>query len=422
MTFPIFDGLPDRAQPTVQVKLVDAGELYVGWRWEHRLADTRAVVLPRAQVQPLLDELAMALPTPFAGESVAEALRRSLTNGPLRDPTTEIDLMTRLAQAVIPQELAGELNLVLAGGMRPHVRIQPSWSTGQVPWEALCVDVDGERFVDNGDLSVLPPATVRNAPERRVSPWRPDAPVVGVLDPALPGFGDASDLGSVLGPVPVDSPLRAMVAGWGDRAVTAPAGATDRSTVFRRRDVDRDALSAMLAGAGRLVYLGHVTTAEYGLDARLHLSCGPDTTGRAALVGPHRPLTAADLVLGHRPGTPGGWTMPNRVALIGCESGGEVRFAEPVGLVAAAIHSGAEYVTATRWTLPTDTGLRRFVPGAELAGALPDLVAAVDATHRSDAPVAALNAWQRDQAAAWHRTGAIEHSPVMWGALSTTYG
>nr|BFF27864.1 hypothetical protein GCM10025732_58290 [Glycomyces mayteni] len=189
-----------------------------------------------------------------------------------------------------------------------------------------------------------------------------------------------------------------------------------------REEVDREALEPRLAEAARFLYVGHVTTSKHGLDARLHLSCGPGTTGRAAVVNGHRPLTAADLLLGHRPGPASPWRMPNRVALIACESGGEVRFAEPVGLVAAAIHTGASYVTATRWTLPTDEGLRHFAPGATAATTvLPEAVRAVDAAHGAPDPVAALNAWQRAKADRWEAEGRLEDCPVVWAAFATAF-
>ncbi|WP_344491341.1 CHAT domain-containing protein [Glycomyces endophyticus] len=395
-------------RPAVQLKLVDADGLYYSWRWEHDLGAIQNVMVEEGRVRPALDALAEALPTPLPGETVEQALERSLT-GPLVDRDREAGLATALARSLIPYRLAQEMNALLEQGLRPHVRIQPSLSTAQVPWEALRVD-EGERFVANADLSVLPPATVRNSPARRRSEWRPDGPVVAVLDPKVPGAG--RDLGSVLGEVEAGSPLAKLAEGLGSRLI--PAG-----DPFRRSDVDRDAIEPLLATAARFLYVGHVTIAEHGLDARLHLSCGPGTTGRAAVVNGHRPLTAADLLLGHRPGAPQGWAMPDRVALIACESGGEVRFAEPVGLVAAALHAGARYVTATRWTLPTDEGLRRF---AGLPPLLAEAVAAVDAAHDAPDPVAALNAWQRTKAAAWEAQGRPEDNPVVWAALATAFG
>ncbi|MEU5157600.1 CHAT domain-containing protein [Glycomyces sp. NPDC021274] len=389
--------------PTVQLKVIDTDHLFYTWRWEHELGAIQNIVVPGETVRPVLDELAAALPTPLPGETVEQALERSL-NGPLTDREREFELAWSLARALIPHQLAMELNAYLEQGIRAHVRIQPSHATAQVPWEALRVD-EGERFVTNADMSVLPPATVRNAPERRISPWNPDGRVAAVLDPKVPGA--AAALGSVLGP---EGPALAERLGLD-------------KTAFRRSDQTRDTLEPELADASRFLYVGHVTTSAHGLDARLHLSCGPGTTGRAAVVAGHRPLTAADIVLGHRPDAPGRWSMPNRVALIACESGGEARFAEPVGLVAAAIHAGAEYVTATRWTLPTDAGLRRFAPRATPeTTAIPEVVLAVNRAHQSPDPVAALSAWQRHHAAQWETHGRLENSPIIWAAFGTAHG
>lgn len=414
------DGADGSFQPTVQLKLVDADGLLYSWRWQHNLGPTGTVLLGRELVQGTLDELSLALPTPLPGETTSQALRRSLSQGPLTDPQREMALSAKLAHALFPFPLAMQLNALLERGMRPHIRIQPSPSTGQVPWEALYVDA-GERVIDNVDLSVLPPATVRNAPERRISPWDPAGKVVGVLDPRIPGFGDTSELGSVLGPIVPDSPLTQLVSQLGPRLVP---GVDDAAvSAFRRRDVTRDRVEDLLTDAARFIYVGHVTTAGHGLDARMHLSCGADTTGRAGLIGAHRPLTAADLVLGHRPDTLRPWRMPNRVALIACESGGDVMFAEPTGLVAAAIHGGAQYVTSTRWTLPTDKGLRHFARGAtDDTAALADVVIAVNDAHEAADPVAALNTWQRWQSRRWSETGDPRFSPVTWAAFSTTMG
>lgn len=385
----------------VQLKLVDAGDLYYSWRWEHQPDEPRVIVVPRELVQGVLDEWAAAVPSPLPGENAGQALRRSLTHGPLVDRDREIALATRLSAALFPQRLAAELNALLEQGIRPHLRVQPSPSTALVPWEALHVDV-GERTVHCADVSVLAPATVANGVVRRVSAFDPQGTVVGVLDPRVPGFADGSALGSVLGEV---TPELAALATGG----------------LRRDDADREYLEPALAGASRFLYVGHVSTGEHGLDARLHLSCTAEAAGRAEPIGAHRPLTAADIVLGHRPGPARPWRIPARVALVACESGGEVRFAEPSGLVAAMVHGGAEHVTATRWVLPTDEGLRRLVPDFPPAPVLGPAVLAVDAAHRSADPVRALNDWQRAAADRWEATGEARYSPVVWAAFSTTW-
>ncbi|MCS7477545.1 CHAT domain-containing protein [Umezawaea endophytica] len=376
----------------VQLKFVDAGDLYASWRWEHEPDRPRAWRFPRALVEEALADWARAVPSPLPGERADQALVRSLTHGPLLDLARETELSGRLARAVFPGQLGGELNSLLEQGIRPHLRVQSSPSTALVPWESLRVD-EGERTVHHSDVSVLTPATVRNAHGRRVSPFSPHGTVVSVVDPVVPGFADDSALGSVLGP---DSPF-------------------DRSTV------DRDDLERALADASRFLYVGHVTTGDHALDSRLHLSCDTTSTGRAAPIGAHRPLTAADIALGHRPGAPSPWRLPNRVALIACDSGGDTRFAEPTGLVAAVVHGGAEYTTATRWTLPTDAGLRHLVPNFPTTPVLLPAVRAIDHAQSAPDPVAAQCAWQRDQADEWERTGDPTRSPVIWAAFGTAW-
>jgi CHAT domain-containing protein len=179
--------------------------------------------------------------------------------------------------------------------------------------------------------------------------------------------------------------------------------------------VDRLFLEKALSDASRFLYVGHVTTGEHALDARLHLSCRASTSGLATPIGDHRPLTAADIVLA-------GWRIPNRVALVACESGGDTRFAEPSGLVAAMIHGGAEHIVSTRWTLPTDAGLAHLVPDfPQSTTVLGDAVVAVDAAQAGARPIADLGAWQRTQATHWENTGDPVYSPVIWAAFGTTW-
>jgi hypothetical protein len=191
--------------------------------------------------------------------------------------------------------------------------------------------------------------------------------------------------------------------------------------MFRRADIGRLALAEALAEAGRLLYVGHVTASTHALDARLHLSDGADAPGTTPPIGSHRPYSAAEIALGAAGLPP--LRAPNRVALIACDSGTDLRFAEPTGLVAAFLHRGAEYVTATRWTLPTEAGLRRLVPGLgdRAEGMLTDAVIAVNAAHESDDPISALGAWQCHQRRQWTSTGDPRHSPIMWGAFATAW-
>ncbi|MGO1745672.1 MAG: hypothetical protein ACTHY8_05000, partial [Microbacterium gubbeenense] len=118
-----------------------------------------------------------------------------------------------------------------------------------------------------------------------------------------------------------------------------------------------------------------------------------------------------------------------RVALIACGSGREATFADPTGLVSAVAMRGARWVTSARWSLPTDVGLEWLQASGLSASAtessapfstFASMVAAVNDAQEQADPVAALGAWQRGQADLWERTGDAAHSPLIWGALTTT--
>lgn len=252
--------------------------------------------------------------------------------------------------------------------------------------------------------------------------------VVLVLDPRVPGFRADSALGSVLGPPGSDPELLSLVRSRLDAGAVAPSVATP-AEAFRRTDLDRDWLSAVLRrGARRLMYVGHVSGApvEGGQseDGTLHLCCDHGTVGLAEPVRTHRPLSAKDLLLGTLPlradGEPGArsWPAPPRVALIGCESGGDLRFAESFGLATAMIHNGAELVTATRWVLPTSFAFHRLAGLPESVRPLSEAIIAVDTAHEDRDPVERLGRWQREQLDQWRAGGRIEHSPLLWAAMT----
>ncbi|MEL7975154.1 CHAT domain-containing protein [Isoptericola sp. F-RaC21] len=401
-------------RPTVQVKYVDtnSGGLWVTWRWEHALDRPRLWGIQPAQVAGALAAFRPAVPDPAAGESLRDAMLRSWRV--LGDLDREKEVAWALAGALLPQPLGAELNHFLERSLRPHLRIQASAALATVPWEALRVD-EGERVVHLADVSMLLPASVRNAPTRAVTPPRPAGPVVATVNPVVPGAIDG------FGPVTRRSePLvERMLAGLGDRLRVTTPEAPVRSLV------NRDQLRTLLADAGRFLYVGHVTQGAHALGTSLHLTDGPEAHGRATLVGgTHRPLLASDVALD-------GWVVPSRVALVACASGGDAGYADPTGLVAAFASRGAEHVTAARWTLPTDVGIEMLAasslgPASTESSApyenLARAIVAVDAAHEADDPVAALGAWQREQADAWERTGDPAYSPVVWAALTTAWG
>ncbi|MFH8371181.1 hypothetical protein [Streptomyces sp. NPDC018031] len=418
-------------RPVVQVRLADAGDLFMTWTWAGGARGYGTGHGPGDEVDRAVRELAAALPAAGGG---AEGMRRAFDSGAMADPRTEHRLARTLAEALWPEALTEQIRQVSARAGRPLVRIQPSPRVAQVPWELIAVDAE-VRLIDLADVVTTAPASLR-----RQDPAGRPAPDVGrcendgsdavvlVLDPRIPGFRADSPLGSVLGPPGSDPKMLSFVRSRLDAGPVVPSVATP-ADAFRRTDLDRDWLSgALRKGPRRLMYVGHVSGApvEGGQseDGTLHLCCGPGTAGLADPVRTHRPLSAKDLLLGTLPlradGEPGAriWPAPPRVALIGCESGGDLRFAESFGLATAMIHNGAELVTATRWVLPTSFAFHRLTGLPEAVRPLSQAVIAVDTAHDHRDPVSRLGGWQREQLAHWRAGGRIEHSPLLWAAMT----
>ncbi|WP_194816475.1 CHAT domain-containing protein [Nocardia sp. XZ_19_385] len=411
-------------QPTVLIRMADAGDLYMSWRWVGNVAPGGVSMLPGPAIDEVVDRLVGELPIPGA----PDGLERALTTGAFATPDAEYLLARDLSRALVPSGLASQLAQMHGQGIRPLIRLQPSPRLAQVPWEILAPAPD-LRLLDLADLSLLAPASIVGAPGRTVRRWaeQQQLPVVAILDPRIPGFRADSALGSVLGRMDTPSPLTERIADYVAQQRFTPE-VPSPFDAFRRTHVDRDWLStALRKGASRLLYVGHVTAAapESGQseNAELHLACGAETTGFAAANRTHRPLSAKDFLLGTHTissePTAGSelWPIPSRVALIACESGGDLRFTEALGLTAAMIAGGAELVTATRWPLPTDLAFQRFA-GTDVRPLL-DTICAVDAAHEQPDPVVALIDWQRDRLKSWRNGGAIAHSPILWSALAT---
>ncbi|TCK00652.1 CHAT domain-containing protein [Nocardia alba] len=402
--------------------MADAGDVYVSWRWADDALARGVAVLPRDQVRETLRLLTDAVPDPARPED----LRRVMTVGALADPEAESVLAQSLSRTLLPYGLAVQLYELSQRGIRPHLRIQPSPRLAQVPWEIIAPDPE-LRLLDIADVSLLAPVSVVHAPGRITRRWNDtrELPVVAVLDPRVPGFRADSELGSVLGRPSAQTLVAQHFGRYAERVVPRVDDAVE---LFRRADIDRDWLSEVLrAGASRLVYVGHVTSpapeSGHSEHAELHLGCTAGTRGFAATNRTHRPLSAKDLLLGTHtldPSPVSGrdrWPMPSRVALIACESGGDLRFTEALGLTTAALSAGAELVTATRWPLPTDHAFHTLTPttGHPLQAA----ICAVDTAHDSSTPVHTLLTWQRAQLAAWRDAPTAENSPLLWAAFAT---
>lgn len=383
-----------------------------------------------------LAELDDALPEPKPGEAVTEALTRALAVGPFSAPATELTLAYRLGVLLL-SDAAWQLLLQCASSPRAVLFVSPSARLARVPWGLLALPsvrppaeelmrarlvavtqagstaakvpwpsgdgstlTEGYRLMELAEILMSVPANVVHGPRTRTT-WRQRAehPALLVLDPRVPNQRPDSALGSVLGR---PSPGTLLAKHFGQLVERGPVWPTVGSSVelFRRTDADRGWLAAMLANApSRLLFVGHATADDAGRadQAALHLA-------------DDRPLTASDLMSLEL-------AMPPRVALLACASGGDYRFDEATGLVAAVVLGGAELVTATLWTLPTDAGYRQFARspvGDPMAG----LIVAVDDAHRADDAGCAINAWQRAQMRRW-RDGDVAANPVYWAALVT---
>ncbi|MFC0597806.1 CHAT domain-containing protein [Streptomyces palmae] len=419
-------------RPVVQIRLADAGDLFMTWIWAGGASGFGTGQGLEDEIDRAVRALAAALPGAAEG---AEGMRRAFDSGALADRESERRLARLLAEALWPEALTAQIRQVSERLGRPLVRIQPSPRVAQVPWELLAVDADGTRLIDLADVVTTVPASLRRrhpaAPPTAdtVTDTDPDTDaVVLVLDPRVPGFRADSPLGSVLGPPGSDPELLALLRGRLDAGAVLPSVAGP-AEAFRRTDLDRDWLSGVLRkGARRLMYVGHVSGApvEGGQseDGALHLCCGSQTDGLVDPVRTHRPLSAKDLLLGTLPlsadGEPGAriWPAPPRVALIGCESGGDLRFAESFGLATAMLHNGAELVTATRWVLPTSFAFHRLAGLPASVRPLSEAIVAVDTAHEHRDPVRRLGRWQREQLDRWRAGGRIEHSPLLWAAMT----
>lgn len=365
----------------VSLRVVGAPDQLVTW------------VLDDARLQAMSDQLGAALPDPRPGEQITDALARACTVGAYATTESERELAVGLGALLSDEAWA----LLQPTDEVPALFVSPSVRLSRVPWGLLAVPGNDLRLIELADVFLAVPPNVVNSPRNQRDPSIQSDSVAVILDPKVPGHRPDSALGSVLGRPSADSELARHFA---DRSVLPSVA--DPAELFRRTDADRNWLAAVLAqGPARLIYVGHASAAE-------------DRTGyadRAALhLAEPEPLSAADIIAARLP-------IPPRVALLACSSGGDYRFDEATGLVAAMILGGAQVVTATLWSLPTTAGYRKYAAPTDPAhDPMSELVIAVDEAHTSAAPGSAVNHWQRACLRRW-REGDVAASPLYWAAL-----
>ena len=433
-------------RPTLVLRYADVGiASYASLRMVGRPESTVTWVVEETILLAAQEEIFAALPDPRDGETALEALGRALSGGALTDTDAELTLAYRLGVLLI-SSAGWDLLQQCVSDPRAVLFVAPSARLGRVPWgllalpavrpevtamlaarqEAITPDgpqpasipwpageigelTEGHRLLEFADVLMAVPANIAHS--RRVNVARPEADPLLILDPRVPGQRPDSALGSVLGRPAPDTLLARHYAGLMARRAVMPRVST-AVKLFRRTDTDRGWLaSALAAQPGRLVYVGHASTGDGAERAALHLACRHTVDGYSEPIGEHRPLSAADLMSADL-------LFPTRVALLACASGGDYRFDEPTGIVAAMVLGGAEVVTATLWSLPTSAGFRRFVDRGP-ADPMGEVIAAVDTAHQaeSDAEAAfSVNRWQRAQLRRW-RDGDVAAAPVYWAAL-----
>jgi hypothetical protein len=425
------------ARETLVLRFADVGvATYASLRVVGRPERTLTWVIEEPLLLAALEELEAALPEPNPGESIADALHRALSVGPFSAQSSELTLAYRLGVLLV-SDAGWQLLLEFVSATRAVLSVSPSARLARVPWGLLALpavrpaaeelvrarvaaittegksaaripwptgDVEslteGYRLMELVEVLMAVPANIVHSPRQRVE-WnqRASRPPLLVLDPRVPGQRADSALGSVLGRPSQDGTLARHFAETVARSGVLPA--VDAAVeLFRRTDMDWNVLSAMLAsGPSRLLFVGHATASESG------------SADQAALhVADERPLTAAAVMSLQL-------AMPPRVALLACASGGDYRFDEPTGLVAAVVLGGAQLVTATLWSLPTTAGYRQFTQLTD-TDPMADVVVAVDDAHQSDDAGCEVNRWQRDQMRRW-RAGDVTANPVYWAALVT---
>lgn len=432
---------------TLVLRFADVGvATYASLRVVGHPERTLTWVIEEPLLLAALEELEAALPEPNSGETIADALNRALSVGPFSSQASELTLAYRLGVLLV-SDAGWQLLLEYlsdprggrtdGGGQRAVLFVSPSARLARVPWGLLALPsvwpvaeelvrarlaaittegrsaaripwpagevetlTEGYRLMELVEVLMAVPANIVHSPRQRVE-WRQRAgrPPLLVLDPRVPGQRADSALGSVLGRPSPDAPLARHFGEPVARGAVLPT--VDAAVeLFRRTDIDWNWLSAKLAeGPSRLVFVGHATAAESG------------SADQAALhVADERPLTAAAMMSLEL-------DMPPRVALLACASGGDYRFDEPTGLVAAVVLGGAQLVTATLWSLPTTAGYRQFTHLAD-GDPMADVVVAVDDAHQAQDAGCEVNRWQRDQMRRW-RGGDVTANPVYWAALVT---
>ncbi|KQQ07570.1 hypothetical protein [Rathayibacter sp. Leaf296] len=436
--------------PAVLLQGIDVGDTsYWSWEWRGGTAPSGLHAIPLERLLPALDELADALPGVRPRESALDvaALRRSLQHvdagrrgreadvlrattdlrmplaernareaatlrihaamhrcltGALSRLGTESELMSRLAEVLLPADLLAQIVAARGPASTPvEVAVLPAQSCARVPWELLRIGRDDDtRLLEVARLSTLSPVLTRDGEHRR-RPCRDGGPA-RVIDPR-------NDRGMIVHPE--------------TRSEWPPGG----EELAFQRTVDRAWLAEHLPRASHFTYFGHVASGRDHAGrpeaAQTALVLGTATGARGHL------FTAQDALLGtigsrgpdlgRAPGAGRDlWPMPPRVAVIACESGVDYLDVEPFGLVTAFLELGAEAVTATRWVLHTDRAIGCYEETSAPLGRTALEIDDLQHVTRHPDLLAAMSAWKRTRLDLWREDPSLDTSPLTWGAFT----
>jgi hypothetical protein len=389
---------------TLVLRFADVGiATYASLRVVGEPARTVTWAVQEPDLVAALDQLSAALPDPYASETSRDAVERAIATGPFAAPDTELAIARTLGMQLLSAE-AWQLLIDCVASPRAALFVSPSARLARVPWGLLAMPTDdGHRLTELADVLMAAPSNIVHS-ARTTASWddRREGPPLLILDPRVPGQRPDSALGSVLGRPSAETPLAQHFTELMARRAVLPH-VSSAVELFRRTDADRPWLGRQLdRQPSRLLYVGHATAADGDVGH----------ADRAALhLADERPLTAADLMSAKL-------SMPPRIAMVACASGGDYQFDEATGLVAAMILGGAQLVTATLWSLPTTAGYRQFAPAAGDHDPMAETIIAVDRAHEEPHAGSAVNCWQREQIRRW-RGGDTSASPLYWAALAT---
>ena len=389
---------------TLVLRFADVGiATYASLRVVGQPARTVTWAVQESDLLAALDQLSTALPDPRVSETRRDALERAIATGPFAAPDTELAIARTLGMQFLSPE-AWQLLSDCVASPRAALFVSPSARLARVPWGLLAMRSDDRyRLMELADVLMAAPSNIVHS-RRKPACWddRRDGPPLLILDPRVPGQRPDSALGSVLGKPSAETALAQHFTQLMARRAVLP-DVSSAVELFRRTDADRPWLGRQLdRQPSRLLYVGHATAADGDVGH----------ADRAAVhLADERPLTAADLMSAKL-------SMPPRIAMVACASGGDYQFDEATGLVAAMILGGAQLVTATLWSLPTAAGYRQFAPAAGDHDPMAEVIIAVDHAHEAPDAGSAVNHWQREQMRRW-RGGDTGASPLYWAALAT---